>query len=150
MTVLTQYMPAAPSGETVETAETVGGQLTIVKEDELQFKVYLNGKPIIEEKGFLRLSLRAKFPESGRARIVLLELDTGGTGCPAYFRIIELDNRGLASNSDQFGNCSDEPTIQFDGKALLMGFSPFGHAARAVWSYRDGKLAPVVPGGYTD
>jgi hypothetical protein len=150
MTVLSQYAPAALTGETVETAETVGGQLKIVKEDELQFNVYFNGKPIIEGEDFLRLFIRTKFPESGRARIVLLELDTGGTGCPAYFRIFEVNDGGLVSISDHFGNCSDEPTIQFDGKSLLIGFPPFGHTAREIWSYRNGKLSPVVPGGYAD
>ena len=107
------------------------------------------GKPVQPAiEGNSNLHIVARY-EWGADDVLLLQ-DTGGSACPAQFRIVQLSAKGLKT-SPAFGTCSDLIYPSFDAKTgvtvTMVGFAgPFDSAAaqkkagmsKAVYRW-DGK-----------
>ncbi|MFL5359088.1 hypothetical protein [Archangium sp.] len=105
----------------------------------------LAGKVLFEEPAYESLSITASYPEPGPARVVLLELSSGGTGCPSFYKVIELKDDGSAVRSKKFGNCSPLAQPSFTDGALLINIPKIGGAAAQSWRYQNGKLSKAAP-----
>ncbi len=92
----------------------------------------LKGKPVQPAiEGNSNLHIVARY-EWGADDVLLLQ-DTGGSACPAQFRILQLSAKGLKT-SPAFGTCSDLIYPGFDAKTgvtvAMVGFAgPFDSAA---------------------
>ena len=90
------------------------------------------GKPVQPAiEGNSNLHIVARY-EWGADDVLLLQ-DTGGSACPAQFRILQLSAKGLKT-SPAFGTCSDLIYPSFDAKTgvtvAMVGFAgPFESAA---------------------
>lgn len=114
------------------------------------------GKPVQPAiEGNSNLHIVARY-EWGADDVLLLQ-DTGGSACPAQFRIVQLSAKGL-NTSPAFGTCSDLIYPSFDAKTgvtvTMVGFAgPFESEAaqkkagmsKAVYRW-DGKGALVENG----
>ena len=76
------------------------------------FQLVLNGKVIGTETEYEVVST-THLPDKGPARFVLLELTTGGSGCLAFFKLIEIADDGRAIQSKEFGNCGNRARMGF-------------------------------------
>ena len=93
----------------VDEINTVGGKVQISHIDkdypERGRKLALGGKLIAKSKN--ALSIRATYPEEPRTKFILLESNTGGVGCPFFFRVLEIKDDKKVTLTDEFGNCDD-------------------------------------------
>lgn len=108
------------------------------------FKLLLAGKLVAEERGLYSVSIAAAHPRDN-PRMVLLLLGSGGTGCPAQFKVLEVMPRGEARLSEKFGNCSDLFDARWQGGAWHIDIPRIGGAAAQSWLYRDVSLTRLKP-----
>ena len=109
-----------------KTLKTRHGMVSVREEDNtLSFK----GKPIRPAiEGNSGLDIVANY-EMGATDVLLLQ-SSGGTGCPAQFRFINISPGGVLRVSPEFGTCSDIIYPTFDPKVgvtvAMVGFrGPF-------------------------
>ena len=111
------------------TVKTRFGTVSVRDDDKA---LLLKGKPVqpaIEGNSNLHIVARHEW---GADDVLLLQ-DTGGSACPAQFRILQLSVKGLKT-SPAFGTCSDLIYPSFDAKTgvtvTMVGFAgPFESAA---------------------
>jgi len=108
------------------------------------FKLLLAGKLVAEERGLYSVSIAAAHPRDN-PRMVLLLLGSGGTGCPAQFKVLEVMPGGEARLSEKFGNCSDLFDTKWQDSAWRIDIPKIGGAAAQSWLYRDIKLTRMKP-----
>jgi hypothetical protein len=73
--------------------------------------------------------------------IALLQVMSGGSGCPALFRVVELMRDGSAAITEEFGTCAEWPeAVWFDrGGTMRMRFSDHASAPeRSEPGFREG------------
>ena len=112
--------------------ETIQGTLAI-KDNVL----YLN-KRVIDPKieGSFFLLIKENFTyKDGNA--ILLMNGSGGTACPALYRLIILAPNYI-KQTPEFGNCSDLPTVAVEGNTLKITFPNFKSAKKSIYIY-DGE-----------
>ena len=130
-----------------DTLTTTAGKLEISKEKvkkewgEDEFPVVkLNGKNIYISEGGISLHFEKLF-DFGSYQSVLVADNTGGTACPVSYVFITLRSNKSFSVTKSFGNCSDIPKIQQQGKKVTLSFPPFGSVSAGKWVYDDGKIS---------
>lgn len=109
-----------------------------------KYQLALEGKPLYEERGHHTVSINASYPEGGPARVVLLELGSGGTGCPAFFKVVEVKDDGSTVRSKQFGTCSPMAQSSFKDGVLHITIPKAGGGTES-WRYQKGKLSKAPP-----
>lgn len=133
-----------------ETVATVGGSLELYRvefdDGARAFQFVLKGKEVHQETKYDVVSIAFRHPSEGPARVMLLELTTGGSGCPMLYRVLEVKDNGSIVRSKEFGNCAMAKTSVTNG-ALLIDLPKIGGAAAQSWRYQNGKLskAPAKP-----
>lgn len=133
-----------PSGE----IGTVAGILEISDKEELPPPVFsihrllLQGKEIVRLTGDNSVYIRDAYPNAEKARLLLLELGTGGSGCPAFFRILEIKADNSTLLTDKFGTCSDLFETAYRNGTWEIAIPQYHGDAKKPerWQYRDGKL----------
>ena len=154
------------AGETVDTLLTKAGPLALVRvgeETDLKMELRLGGKKVLDVEA-MYASFVAHFRGlSDGGEVVVLSASEGGSACPAQFRIIRVEGPGRASVTDEFGDCSDSPTItlqQLPGEQLTLRFPGYYRLAQAgepgfrkppptTWVYSKGvlkELKAAAPG----
>lgn len=126
---------AAASHANDKQLNTVGGKLHI--EGSL---VLLNGAQVLIDMDPQDISIHSGWPKPGPARYALLTASSGGTACPALFRIVDATTRQA---TEPFGTCSDEPKASFDGEAVQVEFPSFRDAPAEAYRYQGGKLTKL-------
>ncbi len=106
-------------------------------------QITLDGK-VLDEPGYEVISIAASYPEKGPARVVLLELTTGGSGCPAFYQVVEIKEDGSVLRSEEFGNCSPKARPSFTRGVLRIDLPRIAGATAESWRYQDGMLS-IVP-----
>lgn len=106
-------------------------------QDDYVMSVKLDGQLISTVNDYYTASIKQEFPTKN-GKIALIQLSTGGTGCPALFMlaIARVDAQALLTPS--FGSCSDIPDITTKGENIFMSF-PGNPDENWVWdnsSYR--------------
>jgi hypothetical protein len=109
------------------------------------FKITLGSKLIAEEREFDSVYIEAVHPRDKEPALVLLGLGTGGSGCPGYFKIVELTPDGAARITERFGNCSDLFDTKWQDGGWRIDIPRIGGAEAQSWLYRDGKLTRLKP-----
>ena len=112
--------------------ETIKGVLTI--KDNI---LYLNGRvlyPKLEEDFFLIIKENFTYKD-GNA--ILLMNGSGGTACPALYRLIILAPNYI-KKTPEFGNCSDLPKVVIESNKLKITFPNFKSAKKSIYIY-DGE-----------
>jgi hypothetical protein len=100
-------------GETVDSVVTGAGTLALVRTGEpvdLQMELRLNGKKVLDAE-VMYAGFKAHFREMETGEVVVMWASEGGSACPAQFRLIRVEGAGKVSVTDEFGDCSDSPTI---------------------------------------
>jgi hypothetical protein len=108
-----------------------------------QHQLTLDGKVTSVETEYGSVSIAASYPENAPARIVLLELSTGGSGCPSFYKVLEVKDDGSTVRSKEFGNCSPMARPSFVEGVLRVDIPKIGGAKAEAWHYKDGKLSKV-------
>lgn len=140
------FASAADEKLFLEEIQTAQGLLKISQSEDKGttiFKITVGGKLVVEEREYESVYVDAAQPPSPKASLVLLGLGTGGTGCPGYFKVVEVPAAGEVKVSEKFGNCSDLFTARWQNNAWRIDIPGVGGAAAQSWLYREGKLAPA-------
>jgi hypothetical protein len=99
------------------------------------------------------LNIEVPFSRLGESTeaVALLEFDTGGSGCPLLFQV--LDVSGAAPQvTDRFGTCGEASSIRWEGGRLVIRFPAYGRVLSREFTYSSGKLAEHSgrPGRHAD
>ena len=108
------------------------------------FQLALEGKTVAEETEYHVVAIAGRHPEPGPARVVLLELTTGGSGCPMLYKVFEVKDNGKTVRSEEFGNCAMAKSSFKDG-VLHIDLPKSRGAAAESWRYQNGKLSKARP-----
>jgi hypothetical protein len=98
-------------------------------------KVSFNGK-IIYKNDDNSLQIKKVF-SIGSDKVALIEINSGGTACPAQYMFATAKGDGTLSSSAEFGTCSDIPNIIAKGDKItvkLPGNPP------GTWIYQNGNV----------
>jgi len=154
-----QDAPAAgaPKEEKVDSVLTAAGTLNIVRVDPdggMTLELRLDGKKVADVDGMLYAGFEVHFRSLGGGEVVVMSVSEGGSACPAQFQIIRVEGAGKASVTDEFGDCSDSPTItleQLPVEQITLRFPGYYRLAEArepgfrkppptTWVYSKGVL----------
>ena len=148
--------------ETLDSLTTKAGALAIVRlgEDvDLKMELRLNGRTVHALDGNMYAGFRAHFRNLGVGEAVVMSLGSGGSGCPEMFQIVRVEESGKVSLTEEFGDCSDSPTItlqllpeeqltlRFPGYYRLSQQSEpgFRRPPPTTWVYQKGVLRELKP-----
>lgn len=120
--------------------ETVGGTLQVARVAR-RYRLTLAGRTVLEDRESGTVAIVAREPKDGPARLLLLELGTGGSGCPAFHRVLDVTGAGQVTASPPFGNCSPLARTRREGDAWIVDLPAIGGAAAESWAYENGALA---------
>lgn len=115
------------------------GSFKLVKGDTSNNKphmVLFNDKVIYTEKEAQFLSIIKEYNIKSD-KVALLELNSGGTMCPAMYAFITVKADGKYLVTEQFGTCSDLPKISKSGDKITMRLP--GNPSK-TWIYQGGKV----------
>jgi len=116
-----------------------------------EFRVRVNDAVVYRDSTAQGVSLHTLAAWS-RRRLALLEISSGGNGCPSAFRFVEFAEGRPPRVSAEFGNCNDLPVVLMDGARVRVRFPSFYHTYQsrqpgfrpppdATWEYLgDGRL----------
>ena len=152
----------AAQGENVDSLQTGAGTLALVRlgdESDLRMELRLNGKKVADVEGTMHAGFKAHFREMESGEVVVMWSSEGGSACPAQFRLVRVAGEGKVSVTDEFGDCSDSPTITLQllpEEQLLLRFPGYYRLSQAeepgfrkppptTWVYRKGVLSEQKP-----
>ena len=145
---------AAPSaaqgaGDGAESLRTKAGVLSVVRTSEEDFKweLRLGGRTVLETEGPTRVNFEAHFPNLSQGEVVVVSFGSGGNACPAQFRVLRVVSAGKVDVSDEFGDCSDSPTItlrQLPEEEITIGFTGYYQ----LWQSREPGFRKPPPSAY--
>lgn len=104
------------------------GELSIGEDKILRF----NGEetnPLVEGNNFLSFDGTYGFSDYD----LVLVLDTGGTGCPAFYHIVKLSTRG-ATVSEAFGTCAELSVVTRTGTGIMVELPGFMGPGESNWT----------------
>jgi hypothetical protein len=134
--------------------ETMAGELQVVR---VEFesgrhvhRLVFGGAVAFEDRESQSVAVAARHPENAPAQVVLLRLTTGGSGCPAFFMVVQAREDGSLAHTDRFGNCSPRARTRFEAGVLHIDLPRAGGAAAESWRYRGGTLERTAPAPSTD
>ena len=154
-------VPAAKE-ETVDSLTTKAGALSIVRlgeDTDLRMELRLNRKTVQDLSGNMYASFRAHFRNLEVGEAVLMSLGSGGSGCPEMFQLVRVEESGKVSLTEEFGDCSDSPTITLEllpAEQLSLRFPGYYRLSQqdepgfrkpppTTWVYRKGVLRELKP-----
>lgn len=127
-----------------EKTDTPAGVLEIAKDKNAEgtFNILLSGKRIDQTEGFTAY-IHGVYPNLKEARLVLLGVASGGTGCQLMYKLIEIKDNGSATVTDEFGNCNAINDITFKNGAWHFRLPGPGNLPAEMWVYRNGKITKL-------
>lgn len=130
--------------------DTVQGSLTVQKKGEGSSAVLLNNSSIFETNEYNSSIDRvlSGYPKADR---ILVMLSSGGTACPALFRIVDLSKQSWFQRmksilskpklvSAQFGTCDDAPEVRNAEGKITFDFASKEGMRRWTYTFSDRKL----------
>jgi hypothetical protein len=132
-----------------ESVLTGSGSLDIVRignEDDLKWELRLGKKTVqgMEDAEFMHFI--AHFMQLNMGEVVVIATYSGGTACPAQFQVVRIVENG-AQVSEEFGDCSDSPTItlrQLPDEEITFGFPGYYQ----LWQSREPGFVKPAPTTY--
>jgi hypothetical protein len=116
-------------------SKAVAGTFTATNKVD-QHAILFDGKIVYKNDECYLLSIKKVFsiqPE----KVTLVEIDSGGTACPANYVFITAKSSGAILLSKEFGNCSDIPKIIAKGEKITLKFP--GNPPE-TWTYQNGNV----------
>jgi hypothetical protein len=91
-------------------AQTIRGQLQVLQKfgthgEGNRSRIMLNDHEIARQVGYSSVRIDAIYPDRNAVRLILLALNTGGTGCPAFYKVLEIHEDGKFTLTEEFGTC---------------------------------------------
>jgi hypothetical protein len=134
----------------MNSVDTVSGPLTVKKGPNNSFSILLGEKPIYETIDYSVSFSRvlSGYPKADR---ILMHLSTGGTACPAMFRIIDLSKLSWIDRvksvfikpkivSSEFGTCDERPIVRSSEGQIAFDFGSQEGPVRWTYALSDRKL----------
>ncbi|HEX7318474.1 MAG TPA: hypothetical protein VF297_31495 [Pyrinomonadaceae bacterium] len=100
--------------QTLDSLATKAGALSIVRlgeETDLKMELRLNRRTVQDLSGNMYAGFRAHFRNLEVGEAVVMSLGSGGSGCPEMFQLVRVEESGKVTLTEEFGDCSDSPTI---------------------------------------
>lgn len=132
-----------------ESVLTGAGSLDIVRvggEDDLNWELRLGRKALQSMEGASFVHFVAHFMQLNMGEVVVVSVNSGGTACPAQFRVVRIVENG-AQVSEEFGDCADSPTItlkQLPEEEITFGFPGYYQ----LWQSREPGFVKPAPTTY--
>jgi hypothetical protein len=133
-----------------ESLTTKAGVLSIVRiggEDSLDWELRFGKKSVLQIEGASFVHFEAHFPNLSMGEVIVMSVNSGGTACPAQFRVVRVVADDKIEVSDEFGDCSDSPTItlrQLPEEELTFGFPGYYQ----LWQSREPGFRKPAPTTY--
>lgn len=151
----------AAKEETVDSLRTGAGTLALVRAGEpvdLQMELRLDGRKVADA-GAMYAGFKAHFRELESGEVVVMWASEGGSACPAQFRLIRVVGEGKVAVTEEFGDCSDSPTVTLEllpEEQILLRFPGYYRLNQAeepgfrkppptTWVYKKGVLRELKP-----
>ncbi len=145
-----------------ETLPTKSGALSIRRvgeESDLKWELRLGDKAVLETEGHSYVHFEAFFPNLSEGQVALVSFNSGGSACPAQFRLVRVVSPDKVDVSEEFGDCSDAPTVtlkQLPEEEIAVGFPGyyqlrqsrepgFRRPPPSTWVYKKGVLRELKP-----
>jgi hypothetical protein len=128
----------------LDSVNTPAGLLEIVKDKDAEystFNIVLAGKRIGQVVG--PSSIHAVYPNPQSARLVLIGSEAGGSGCPLFYALVEIRDKGTPIVPDSFGNCNAIDDIRFKQDAWHFRMPGPGNLPPETWVYHNGKITKL-------
>ena len=124
---------------------TVRGKLEVLREVKSpdsfpDYRVVIDGQTVIESDSQIK-SIVASYPENAPAKLILIQIVSGGSGCPYSHSVIEVKEIGKVIVSDGIESCfliAGKPVLKTDG--WVIHFYPAGGLYTDTWIYQNGKV----------
>jgi hypothetical protein len=123
------------------TAKTIGGKLELRWRGNYPFEhqTTLDDIPVGKTMTEAYVSTYRNVLVADRTvQFIVLALGSGGSGCPRVFRVLQIWADGRTALTDEFGNCSETPTIKKGVHSITAIFRPIGGASKEKWVIADG------------
>lgn len=121
-----------------ETVSTRLGTVVVVKEAPLLHRVTVGGRPVFTDDVSIRVSTVVAVPLE-RPQWILVKRETGGTACPASFRVLDVSGDEPVLSQD-FGTCSDALTVETMARGIKVTMPRWNGVGKAVWTWKNGQL----------
>lgn len=115
--------------QVTESLNTNVGELKIIRignedgiPEETVFLVQLNRRTIATINEVASVSFYAHFMQLEMGEIVILSVSARGNACPALYRIIQLQSAERYVVTQEFGDCSDTPTVIQEPERITVRF----------------------------
>jgi hypothetical protein len=135
--------------EVKESVLTGAGSLDIVRvggEDSLNWELRIGKKTVRKMEDAEFIHFVAHFMQLNMGEVVVVATYSGGTACPAQFQVVRMVESG-AQVSEEFGDCSDSPTItlrQLPEEEIDFGFPGYYQ----LWQSREPGFVKPPPTTY--
>ncbi|MDF2393600.1 hypothetical protein GWQ31_19920 [Aeromonas sp. 2MA4] len=104
---------------------------TVRKNDEVNFDVLLNGELLTHHDSYAGVDVAHQFAIQG-GQVGLIELFSGGVGCPVLYQLVVARQDSPTMISTEFGTCSDQGKLSPDTNGFTLNL-PGNPSARWVW-----------------
>lgn len=116
---------------------------TVEKKDSFSRDYILkyNGKSVLRlvDSEYFIIDLKKAFTIKGD-KVVLLELNTGGTACPALYTFVTVKSDGTAKKTEEFGTCSDLVEVFRQADTVIVKMPKLQGTGKETYIYKDGNL----------
>ena len=157
-----ENVTVTPKEETIDSVQTGAGTLTLVRigfETDLQMELRLGRRKVADVEGNMHAGFKAHFRELESGEVVVMWSSEGGSACPAQFRLIRVAGEGKVAVTEEFGDCSDSPTITLEllpEEQILLRFPGYYRLSQqeepgfrkpppTTWVYKKGVLRELKP-----
>ncbi|MBC8135047.1 MAG: hypothetical protein H8F28_04065 [Fibrella sp.] len=147
-----------------QSVSTVGGVLSITQSgpaglaaDGQVYTVRLDGETIATHKDVASVRLYSYNSRYEMGDTVVLSVAMGGNACPALFRVVHVKSATKYYITEEFGDCSEEPTVRAERERLEVVFPGYYRLSQlqepgfrkpspTTFVYRDaGKITELRP-----
>ena len=104
---------------------------TVRKNDEVNFDVQLNGELLTHHDSYAGVDVAHQFAIQG-GQVALIELFSGGVGCPVLYQLVVARQDSPTMISTEFGTCSDQGKLSTESNGFTLNL-PGNPSERWVW-----------------
>ncbi|WP_265420804.1 hypothetical protein [Aeromonas salmonicida] len=104
---------------------------TVRKNDEVNFDVLLNGELLTHHDSYAGVDVAHQFAIQG-GQVGLIELFSGGVGCPVLYQLVVARQDSPTMISTEFGTCSDQGKLSPDTNGFTLNL-PGNPSERWAW-----------------
>ncbi|MEG0007325.1 MAG: hypothetical protein RR721_08360 [Aeromonas sp.] len=104
---------------------------TVRKNDEVNFDVLLNGELLTHHDSYAGVDVAHQFAIQG-GQVALIELFSGGVGCPVLYQLVVTRQDSPTMISTEFGTCSDQGKLSPDTNGFTLNL-PGNPSERWEW-----------------